>query len=85
MRVEYTLTMTAKCPVDQSTDVYEVTVTSDRTIPVEQIRAACRVLGDRPAYQEEITTELAKRLGATVKTVGVHSGVKTVAEANPCG
>lgn len=75
MRVTHTLTIEASCPVDNKLDVYECTIEASRTIPVEDILKAT---ADLPkAFQEDITATLARTLGATVRTVGWHSGVKT--------
>ena len=79
MRVTYTLTMEAVCPVDKKKAVYEVEVISDRTIPVEDI---LRLTKDQPeGFQEDLTENLARLLGARVISTGWHSGVKTVCEA----
>ena len=79
MRVTYSFTMEAVCPVDKKKDVYEVEVISDRTIPVEDI---LRLTKDQPeAFQETLTENLARLLGAKVISTGHHSGVKTVCEA----
>jgi len=79
MRVTYTFTIEAVCPVDKKKDVYEVEVISDRTIPVEDI---LRFTKDQPeAFQETLTENLARLLGARVISTGWHSGVKTVCEA----
>lgn len=71
------------CPVDESTDRYDVVVVTSRLIPVEMVlKVAREVAANEPAYQEEITREIANRLGGVkVTTVGVHSGVKTTCEA----
>ena len=79
MRVTYTLTMEAVCPIDKKKDVYEVEVISDRTIPVERILGLTK---DQPeGFQEDLTENLARLLGARVISTGWHSGVKTVCEA----
>ena len=79
MRVTYSLTIQAVCPVDKKKDVYEVEVIADRTIPVEDI---LRLTQDQPeAFQETLTENLARLLGAKVISIGYHSGVKTVCEA----
>ena len=79
MRVTYSFKMEAVCPVDKKKDVYEVEVISDRTIPVEDI---LRLTKDPPeAFQETLTENLARLLGAMVISTGWHSGVKTVCEA----
>jgi len=79
MRVTYSFTMEAVCPVDKKKDVYQVEVISDRTIPVEDI---LRLTKDQPeGFQEDLTENLARLLGAKVISTGHHSGVKTVCEA----
>ena len=79
MRVTYTLTMQAACPVDGKKDVYQVEVISDRTIPVERILELTK---DQPeGFQEDLTKNLARLLGARVISTGWHSGVKTVCVA----
>tara|TARA_Y100000401_G_C8303457_1_gene215541 strand:- start:839 stop:1057 length:219 start_codon:yes stop_codon:yes gene_type:complete len=71
--------MQAVCPVDKKNDAYEVQVISDRTIPVERILELTK---DQPeGFQEDLTENLARLLGARVISTGWHSGVKTVCEA----
>jgi hypothetical protein len=82
MRAKHHLTVTAICPVnDTLTDVYEVTVEADRILKVEDILAAAKPFSDKKIYQEDLTNELARKLNATVRTVGYHSGVRTEVEA----
>lgn len=75
MRVTYSLTIEAKCPIDNEPDAYECEITSTRTIPVEEILDAVKELPK--AFQEDVTVALARKLGATVQTIGWHSGIKT--------
>lgn len=77
MLVKHTFQITARCPVDQGPDVYDATVEARRVIRVEDIIEAVRELTAEPDYQENITAALARRLGATVTTVGYHSGIRT--------
>lgn len=67
---------TAVCPVDQSTDIYDVTVEVSGLLPVEDIHAALRSV-EQPIYQEDLTNLLATELNARVTTVGMHSGIET--------
>jgi hypothetical protein len=76
MRVKHTLTIDAVCPFDDNRDTYKCVITSARFISVEEIQTAVENL-TRKAFQEDITEGLARTLGATVRTVGWHSGVKT--------
>lgn len=79
MRVKYLLKMQAVCPIDKKKDVYQVEIISDRTISVERILELTK---DQPeAFQEVLTENLARMLGAKVISTGWHSGVKTVCEA----
>jgi len=78
--VRHSLTITASCPVDGKPDHYEAVVECVRVVKVEDILAAVQQLRDRKVFQEELTQELARTLGAKVTTTGYHSGVKTVCE-----
>jgi heterodisulfide reductase subunit C len=77
MRVEYSLDVQAKCPVDHRSDFYRCVVRSGVTIPVEHILEAARGFAGRELFQEDLTSELHRALGAEVETVGTHSGVET--------
>lgn len=77
MRVTHTLTIIAKCPVDQRPDTYDVEITASRVIKVEDILDAAKRFAEIEIFQEDLTTQLARELGATVKTVGYHSTVRT--------
>lgn len=81
MRVEHRLTVVARCPVDDSFDVYKVTVETDRVLLVEEILLAVKRLTVEQVYQEELTQSLAAEFEATVTTYGCHSGIDTVCEA----
>ncbi len=76
MKVEYQLTVSGKCPADGGRDAYLVTVHSRHTIAVEDILAAVKASVAEPAFQEIVTERISRFLGATVKTIGTHSGVK---------
>ena len=77
MQVTHSLTIKARCPVDHKIDVYIVEVTSSVVVKVEDILAEADKFKSREIFQEDLTEQLARALGCTVKTVGYHSGVKT--------
>lgn len=79
MRVTHTLTLTARCPVDDTRDVYECVVTTDRCIEVETIKQIAKTIEGMKVYQENITEFMRKQLGTgvSVTTRGVHSGIRT--------
>jgi hypothetical protein len=81
MITRYELRILARCPVDEGNDVYECVVESSRTIKVEDILSAVEGFKAQPIFQEELTETLARQLGATVTTIGFHSGVKTTCTA----
>lgn len=80
MKIVHETKFTCRCPVDNSLDHYELSVEVRKLIKVEAILAAIAAL-PKKAFQEELTEQLAKVLGATVTTTGYHSGVKTVCVA----
>ena len=76
MTCKYQLTITAKCPRDESlTDVYEMTVVAADMIAVEEILGAVAQETTDPIYQEPLAENLARLLDADVTLVGTHSGV----------
>lgn len=77
MTCVYELEAVCSCPVDDKPDYYRVTVKSLRAIPVEDILKAVKEQGLTKQFQESFTEALSRALGATVVTVGHHSGVKT--------
>jgi GTP cyclohydrolase I len=81
VRVRHHLTVTAVCPVDGLPDVYAVTVEAERVVRVEDILRVARTFAKRRLYQEQLTEEMARKLSATVRSVGFHSGVRTEVEA----
>lgn len=81
MKVEHSLRISCQCPVDQSTDCYELTVRVNRLLHVEDILAAVKENTKVAASQEEVTKKIAAALGVEVVTVGYHSGVKTTCTA----
>ena len=78
MRVEHSLTVTAKCPVDSKPDVYEVVIRASRLVNVEDILAAVAENTKQPVFQEALTELLHRDLACEVETRGYHSGVLTV-------
>ncbi len=76
MKITHEFRMVGKCPVDDAQDFYEVTVSTDKMIPVERILLAARAL-EFPDFQESVTAKLAAAIQCTVTTVCYHSGVKT--------
>ena len=80
MNVTHELTFTRKCPVNDAQDRYQLVVQATWLIKVEDILAAVKALPEK-AFQEDITTELATKLGCHVTTTGYHSGVKTTCTA----
>lgn len=84
MTTTHTLSIVGICPVDDSHDIYELTVTTEDLLPVEKILAAVKMATRGAAYQEDIAVAIATELcdyTALVRMVGHHSGVKTVCEA----
>lgn len=81
MMVTHETTIQAKCPVDEGEDHYVVMFETQRIIKVEDISAAIEALTKSPVFQEQLTIDLARRLGARVTTVGYHSGFKTTVVA----
>lgn len=83
MRNVYEIEVRAQCPVNPAdTDVYAFTVESESIIQVERITAFfANHAGQQRVFQEELTRLCAVTLGAKVRSVGVHSGVKVTSEA----
>lgn len=83
MNVSYYMDFSGVCPVDGTRDDYCLTITSTETIPVEDILSAIERATDVPTYQEEITRMISEDIPQAdfVRTIGIHSGVKTVVVA----
>lgn len=78
MKVTHSTTFVGICPVDGSHDIYQLTVSTDLLVTVEDILEAIRKATDSRKFQEEITESLARLLpDCSIETVGVHSGVET--------
>ena len=73
----------AQCPVNpKDIDLYQFTIVSDEIIEVEYIAAFFREhAGATEVFQEELTRKAAVSLGARVRSVGYHSGIKVTCEA----
>lgn len=71
----YKTTHKANCPNGNLADTYKITIKSQEMIMVEYI---AKVLLELPpeAYHEQIATMLRNKLGAEIKVVGHHHGVK---------
>jgi hypothetical protein len=72
----YELEITCKCPVDDMPDVYQLTVTAQRAIPVEDILTAVKELSGTKLYQEDLCQALHRKVNACCVLIGYHSGVK---------
>ena len=77
MKVEHTLEVVARCPVDGLPDVYTLTVRASRVVRVEDILTAVAALAGETLFQEDVTQRLHRDLACEVETVGYHSGVLT--------
>lgn len=78
MTATYQTRFTAQCPVDGTTDIYDLTVVSEQMIPVEEILEAIKDSTQHLVFQEEIHGNLSARLpDASITIVGTHSGVLT--------
>lgn len=74
MIIHHCFQLRAKCPVNAVDDVYDVTITTDRVVKVEDILAEARRIASEPRFQEVITELLACKFRVTVETVGAHMG-----------
>lgn len=77
MRVEHSLTVIARCPVNNARDVYEATFRVSCLVPVENIVKHCLEYQDRKLFQEELTQLLAETFHCEVETHGQHGEVRT--------
>lgn len=83
MRNTYEIEVRAQCPVNQTdTDLYAFTIESESLIEVEKITAFfAKEAGAERVFQEALTNKCAVTLGAKVRSVGYHSGVKVTCDA----
>ena len=83
----YSFKFTARCPVDNALDIYDCTITSPQTIPVEKLHELIHDCCLVKKFQEELTEEIKIecherfRSSVTVEMVGVHSNVRVVSKA----
>lgn len=83
MKNTYEIEVRAQCPVNpKDTDRYLFTITSQSIIQVEKIAAFfSKNAGKRNVFQETLTQNCAVTLGASVRSEGVHAGIKVICEA----
>lgn len=83
MKNVYEVEVRAQCPVnDGDTDLYLFTIESTELIEVEKIVAFIKANANKKKiFQEALTQRCAVALGATVTSVGYHSGVKVTCSA----
>ena len=83
MKNIYEVEVRAQCPVNPSdVDLYQFTIESETIIEVERIGMFfTEHAGDTEVYQEALTQKCAVTLGARVKSVGIHSGIKVTCHA----
>lgn len=83
MKNLYEVEVRAQCPVNPAdTDLYAFTLESESLIEVEKIVAFFKdKAGAQKVFQEALTQQCAVTLGARVRSVGYHSGVKVTCEA----
>lgn len=78
----YQLDVRAQCPVNPAdTDLYAFTIESESLIEVEKIVAFFGKHAKSKIFQEALTQKCAVTLGASVTSVGYHSGVKVTCVA----
>lgn len=83
MKIEHTLTMQAKCPINNLPDFYEVTFRMEKFVQVEMLLGHVGALNGVKLFQEEITQSLADSFQCEVESLGIHSGVKTRVVCTP--
>jgi hypothetical protein len=83
MKCTYEIEIRAQCPVNPAdTDLYQFVIESGALIEVEKIAAFFeKNAGTREVFQEALTQLCAVTLGATVTSVGWHSGIKVTCVA----
>ena len=83
MRNKYTVKFTSKCPNDNEDIHYEATIITKNMIMVEDIISFSQTFTLEPKYQEDITQEFFDQFFGTIKTVGIHQGVKLKCKIKP--
>lgn len=83
MRCLYEIEVRAQCPVNPAdTDLYQFRIYSESIIKVEDIAAFfSKHANKQNVFQEDLTRHCAVALGATVTSIGWHSGIKVTCEA----
>jgi hypothetical protein len=83
VKISYEIQVRAQCPVNPSdTDLYLFTIESESILQVEEIvNFFQNNASSKETFQEALTQKCATTLGARVKSVGFHSGVKVTCEA----
>jgi len=90
MQITHKFEARGTCPVDNSVDCYDVTVTLFRNcvsptslVTVEEILSKCAALLASPCFQENFTWGLAEHFKASVNTQCYHAaGVRTTCHIN---
>ena len=77
MIVTHSTDLQCICPVNDGIDYYEIEITLDREVMVEDIRKVLALYKDKKATQESITQNIADYLWAKVTTRGQHSEFRT--------
>ena len=83
MRNKYTVKFTSKCPNDNEDIHYEATIITNSMIMVEDIVSFSKTFFLKPHYQEDITQEFFDQFCGTIKTFGIHQGVKLECKIKP--
>ena len=79
--ISYEFDIVARCPVDDTCDVYEARLDTHTMVDVESILAVVATYAHRAIFQEHLTAELQARFGGVLTTSGYHSGVKVTVTA----
>lgn len=82
MKNTYEIEVRAQCPVENNdTDLYLFTIESESLIQVEKIAKFFEEnAGQKNIFQEALTAKCAVTLGAKVRSIGWHSGIKVTCE-----
>jgi hypothetical protein len=83
MRNTYEIQVRAQCPINPADiDLYHFTIEAEGMLLVEDIVAFFNANAKKKnIYQEDLTQRCAVTLGAKVRSIGWHSGVKCTCEA----
>lgn len=85
MTATHEFELQAKCPVDDSRDIYRCSVEVDRMIQCEAILSTAKKIATvAPIFQEELTQQIADAIGGMTTTTGLHKcGVTTTVVCHP--